>query len=60
MIPRQYEYFHVIRTNTKRFKGSPIIHMENLLNNDIKKTKKNSLEYLIGDYIAISKPMRGL
>ena len=37
MIPRQFEHFQVLKTNTKRFKESPIVHMQNLLNNDKKR-----------------------
>ena len=37
MIPQQVEHFQVLKTNSKRFKESPIVHMQNILNNDIKR-----------------------
>ena len=44
MIPQQVEHFQVLKTNTKRFKESPIVHMQNILNNDIKRRmEKNNL-----------------
>ena len=36
MSPRQYEHFQVLKANTDRFRESPIIHMQNQLNDDIK------------------------
>ena len=37
MIPRHYEHFQVFKANTDRYRESPIIHMQNQLNNDIKR-----------------------
>ena len=36
MIPRQIEHFQVVKAHTERFRQTPIIHMHNLLNHDIK------------------------
>ena len=40
MIQRDYEHFQVLKANTNRLKESPIIHMQNLLNKDIKRRKE--------------------
>ena len=36
MDPRSYEHFQVLHANTERMKCSPIIYMQNLLNDHIK------------------------
>ena len=37
MNPRTYEHFQVLHANTVRFKRSPIIYMQNLMNEEIKR-----------------------
>ena len=37
MIPRQIKHFQVLKAHTERFRESPTIHMQNLLNHDIKR-----------------------
>ena len=36
MQPRNIDHFQVLRANTERFKNSPIMFMQNLLNTEIK------------------------
>ena len=36
MKPRKYEHFQVLHANTERMKKSPIVHMQNLLNNEVR------------------------
>ena len=36
MKPRKYEHFQVLHANTERMKRSPIIHMQNLLNDNVR------------------------
>ena len=40
MDPRSYEHFQVMHANTERMKCSPIIYMQNLLNDHIKQKEK--------------------
>ena len=35
MVPRKYEHFQIFHANTERLKGSPIIYMQNLLNEEV-------------------------
>jgi hypothetical protein len=35
MVPRKYEHFQISHANTERLKGSPIIYMQNLLNEEV-------------------------
>ena len=37
MEPRHYEHFQVLKANTERLKQSPIIYMQNLLNQEVKR-----------------------
>ena len=37
MNSRSYEYFQVLFANTERLKRSPIVYMQNLLNQDIER-----------------------
>ena len=39
MKPRNYEHFKVLFARTNRFKESPIIYMQNILNREIKRKK---------------------
>ena len=40
MFPRDHEHFQVYHANTERMKNSPIIYMQNLLNQNIKRKKE--------------------
>ena len=40
MGPRDHEHFQVDHANTERMKNSPIIYMQNLLNQNIKRKKE--------------------
>ena len=37
MITRNYKHFQINHANTKRLKESPILYMQNLLNEEVKK-----------------------
>ena len=37
---RDHEHFQVFHANTNRYKESPIIYMQNLLNNEIKQRQE--------------------
>ena len=41
MTPRHHEYFQIFRANTERMKQSPIISMQKLLNENIRKKIEN-------------------
>ena len=40
MLPRNHEHFQVLHANTERMKNSPVIYMQNLLNQNIRRKKE--------------------
>ena len=47
MNTRDHEHFHVLHANTERLKHGPIIYMQNLLNNEVKRRMKENNQWNI-------------
>ena len=50
---RCHEHFQVLHANTERFKNSSIIYMQNLLNNEIKRRRKNKTKHRTYNYLSL-------
>ena len=43
METRDEDHYNVLHTNTNRYKDSPIIYMQNILNNEIRRRKNENI-----------------